>query len=120
VEPHDYFQREGDNIYCTLPLAMAQATLGCKLDIPTIHGVKNLTIPAGSQSGQTFTLKGEGVPHLKRHGRGDMIVNLEVKIPTQLTKRQEELLKEFADIEREKEEHQREDGFLKKIFHFSS
>jgi molecular chaperone DnaJ len=120
VEPHEYFQREADNIFCTLPLTMAQAALGCKLDIPTIHGVKNLTIPAGSQSGQTFTLKGEGVAHLKRHGRGDMIVNLEVKIPTHLTKRQEELLKEFADIEREKEEHRQEDGFLKKFFHFSA
>jgi molecular chaperone DnaJ len=119
VEPHDFFHREGDDILCTLPLTMTQAALGCKLEIPTIHDTKTLNVPAGSQPGQTFTLKGEGVPHLKRHGRGDMIINLEIKIPTHLTKQQEELLKEFAQIEDEKEQQQHE-GFFKKFFHFSA
>jgi molecular chaperone DnaJ len=119
VAPHEFFRREGDDIHCTLPLTMTQATLGCKLEIPTIHGVKNLTVPAGSQPGQIFTLKGEGVPHLKRHGRGDMFVQAEVKIPADLTTRQEEMLQEFAEIEEEKEGDRHEEGFFKKIFHFS-
>jgi molecular chaperone DnaJ len=120
VKPHEFFHREGDNILCTLPLTMIQATLGCKLDIPTIHGVNNLTVPAGCQSGQIFTLKGEGAPHLKRHGRGDMIVNVEVRIPTELTRRQKELLSEFAEIEQKKEENPESESLFKKIFHFSA
>jgi molecular chaperone DnaJ len=120
VEPHAFFHREGDTIQCTLPLTIDQAALGCTLEVPTIHGAKNLTIPAGSQPGQTFTLKSEGVPHLKRHGRGDMIVKAEVKIPGNLTRRQKELLKEFAEIESEKEESPQEDSLFKKLFHFSA
>ncbi|MDA8164381.1 MAG: molecular chaperone DnaJ [Desulfobacteraceae bacterium] len=120
VAPHEFFRREDDDIYCTLPLSMTQAALGCALEIPTIHGVKNLTIPAGSQPGQIFTLKDEGVPHLKRHGRGDMLVQAEVRTPTQLTKRQEELLREFAEIEQEKEGERHEEGFFKKLFHHRS
>lgn len=120
VQPHDFFRREGDNILCTLPLSMVQATLGCELDIPTIHGVKNLTVPSGCQSGQIFTLKGEGSPRLKRHGRGDMIVNVEVRTPTDLNRRQRQLLEEFAEIEREKEAAPEEESLLKKIFNFSA
>ena len=119
VEDHEFFERQGDDIHCTLPLTMTQAALGCKLDVKTIHGVKNLTIPAGTQSGQRFTLKAEGVPHLRQHGRGNMIVTAEVRIPAKLTRRQEELLEEFAAIEQEKEDFQ-EEGFFKKIFHLSS
>ena len=116
VEPHEFFQREGDLIYCRYPLAMDQATLGCKPEVPTIHGEKKLTIPKGTQSGQTFTLKNEGVPHLRGSGRGDMIVEVQVVTPTKLSKKQKELLKEFGELERKKEKGG-DEGLLKKLLH---
>jgi molecular chaperone DnaJ len=116
VEPHEFFQREGDLIYCRYPLAMDQATLGCKPEVPTIHGEKKLTIPKGTQSGQTFTLKNEGVPHLRGSGRGDMIVEVQVITPTKLSKKQKELLKEFGELERKKEK-KGDEGLLKKLLH---
>jgi molecular chaperone DnaJ len=116
VEHHDFFHREGDLIYCRYPLAMDQAALGCKPEIPTIHGKKKLTIPKGTQSGQTFSLKNEGVPHLRGSGRGDMIVEVQVITPTKLSKKQAELLKEFGELERKKEKGG-EEGLLKKLLH---
>ncbi len=118
VEPHEFFQREGDSIYCQLPLAMDQAALGCKLEVPTIHGRASLTIPKGTQSGRTFTLKHEGVANLRGHGRGDMFVEIRVITPTRLNKRQKELLKEFAELEKEKGGDGHGEGFLKKLFNF--
>lgn len=119
VEPHDFFQREGDNIYCQVPISFDQAALGFQIKVPTIHGHANLAIPKGTQSGQMFTLKNEGVPYLRGHGRGDMIIEIKVVTPTKLTKRQKELLKEFGEIERQKSrgENDSEEGLLKKLFH---
>lgn len=118
VEPHEYFQREGNNILCQLPLTVVQAALGCKLDVPTIHGAKTLTIPAGTQAGKLFTLQAEGAPSIRGHHRGDMIFETKIIIPTNLSKRQKELLKEFGELEKEKSEHH-EEGFFKKLFHMA-
>ncbi|MCB2182845.1 MAG: molecular chaperone DnaJ [Desulfobulbaceae bacterium] len=115
VEAHNFFQREGDLIYCELPLSMTQVALGCTIDVPTIHGEKNLKIPKGTQPGHTLRIKGEGVPSLRGQGKGDMVVEVKVIIPTKMTKRQEELLQEFADLESGEEEHHSE-GFFKKLF----
>lgn len=114
VEPHDFFQRENDLIFCQVPLGMAQAALGCKLEIPTIHGKSTLNIPKGSQPGDTFRLKGEGVLSLRGHGKGDMVIEIQVIVPKKLNKRQKELLEEFADIESGDEGHPHE-SFFKKI-----
>lgn len=116
VEPHEFFQREGDTIYCRLPVSMVAVALGCKKEVPTIHGSYTLAIPKGSQSGTTFTLRNEGVPGLRGHGRGDMVVELQVVTPTDLSKRQIELLKEFEELEGDKGEDGQTDGFLKKWF----
>ncbi|MEW6518396.1 MAG: molecular chaperone DnaJ [Thermodesulfobacteriota bacterium] len=115
VEAHKFFQRDGDLIYCELPLSMTQAALGCTLDVPTINGKKNLKIPKGTQPGQTFRLHGEGVPSLRGHGKGDMVVEVKVVIPKKLSKRQEELLQEFANLE-SGEEDRHSEGFFKKLF----
>lgn len=115
VQSHNFFQREGNLIYCELPLSMTQAALGCSITVPTIHGEKNLKVPKGTQPGHTFRLKGEGVPSLRGHGNGDMIVEIKVVIPTKLSKRQEELLKEFSELASGEEEHHSE-GFFKKLF----
>jgi len=120
VEPHEFFQREGDNIYCQLPVTIDQATLGYQTKVPTVNGHKKLIVPKGTQSGQMFTLKHEGVPYLRGHGKGDMIIEIKVITPSNLTKRQEELLKEFGEIEREKMkevENQEGEGIFKRLFH---
>lgn len=102
VEPHEFFQRDGSDIYCQIPVSMTQAALGATLEIPTLQGEEKMKIPKGTQSGRIFRLKGKGIPHLRGFGRGDQIVQLVVKIPTHLSKKQEELLREFAKAEGEK------------------
>ncbi|MDY7033321.1 MAG: molecular chaperone DnaJ [Thermodesulfobacteriota bacterium] len=98
VEQHPLFQRDGSDVICQVPISFAQAALGENMDIPTLEGTKKIHIPKGTQSGQIFHLRGEGARHLRGGGRGDQIVQVIVKTPTKLTKRQEELLREFAEI----------------------
>jgi molecular chaperone DnaJ len=116
VAPHEFFLREGDLIYCQYPLNFDQAALGCSLEVPTIHGEKNIKIPKGTQTGQRFTLKNEGVQHLRGNVRGDMIVEVTVITPKKLTKKQKELLREFGEHERKKEKGN-DEGLLKKLLH---
>ncbi len=113
VDQHEYFQREGDIIYLLFPLSMSQATLGCTIDIPTIHGETSFTFPAGTQPGQSFTIKGEGAPSLRTKGNGNMIIESKVLIPEKLTKKQVELLNEFAKIEEAKNS---DEGFFSRLF----
>ena len=98
VEAHEFFQRDGNDIYCQVPISITQAALGGTVEVPTLEGHETLKIPKGTQSGKVFRLKGKGVPHLRGFGRGDQVIQTLVKIPTHLSKRQEELLKEFARI----------------------
>ncbi len=101
VEHHEFFGRDGDDITCQMPISFFQAALGEEIEVPTLNGTRKLKIPKGTQSGQIFRLKGEGIHHMRGYGRGDEIVQVIVKTPTKLTKRQEELLREFAAIEEE-------------------
>jgi molecular chaperone DnaJ len=96
VEPHEFFHRQGNDIICQIPISFPQAALGAEIEVPTLNGTKKITIPQGIQSGETLYLKGEGIPYLKGGGRGDQIIQVIVRTPTKLTKRQEELLREFA------------------------
>jgi molecular chaperone DnaJ len=98
VEPHEFFERDGYDILCQVPVSITQAALGATIEVPTVEGKESLKIPRGTQSGRVFRLKGKGVAHLKGLGRGDQVVQVLVKIPTNLTKKQEELLKEFAKL----------------------
>ncbi len=102
VEPHEFLEREGDDVYCRIPISFVQAALGDKIEIPTLEGTKTLTIKPGTQSGDVYRFRGEGVPHLQGYGRGDLIVEVVVRTPVNLTDRQKDLLKEFAEIEEEK------------------
>lgn len=118
VAEHEYFERDGDTIYCKLPISMASAALGCKMEIKTVHGDNTVTIPKGIQSGETITLKSEGVPSLRGHGRGDMIIQVSVKTPEKLTKKQKELLREFAALDKDDSCSSEQDGgFFEKLFH---
>ncbi len=116
VEEHEFFQRDGDVIYCKFPVSMVKAALGCKVEIPTVHGKKSLDIPAGSQNGDIFTLKKEGVPSLRGHGRGNMIVELNVTTPTNLCDEQKKLLKEFDHLCDQKGQNKEEEGFFSRLF----
>ena len=97
VKPHAYFQRQENHIVLEMPLNLARATLGGKVKVPTLDGDTELDIPAGTQTGDTFRLRGKGVPYLQRNSRGDQLVLVRVVIPTKLTPRQKELFKELAD-----------------------
>ena len=99
VEPHDFFEREGDDVLCRIPVSFILAILGGEIEIPTLDGMKKIHIPQGTQPGEIFRLRGEGIHHLHSRGRGDLIVQTAVQIPKSLSKEQEVLLKEFAALE---------------------
>ena len=98
VRSHDFFEREGDNIYCELPLTYTQAALGDEIEVPTVHGNVMLKVPAGTQTGKVFRLKGKGAPNVRGYGQGDQHVQVKIITPTKLTERQKELLREFNEI----------------------
>jgi molecular chaperone DnaJ len=101
VEKHDIFERSGDDIYHRLPITFIQATLGGSEVVPTLTGTEKLKIPRGTQTGKIFRLKGKGIAHLRGYGHGDHIIETVITVPTNLTKKQEELLKEFEKLNRE-------------------
>jgi len=103
MEPHDFFSREGDDIVCQIPISFPQAALGAEIEVPTLNGKKNIIVSKGTETGEIFRIKGEGFPKLRGYGRGDLVVQVIVKTPKNLTKRQEELLREFEEGSRKKE-----------------
>lgn len=111
VEPHELFERDGEDIHCAVPVSFTQAALGDEIEVPTLKGTKKISIPHGIQPGETIRLRDEGIPSLRGNQRGDQIVHVSIKTPQSLTARQEELLREFAEIEAEKQS-----GFFKKLF----
>ena len=98
VEPHRLFRREGDDLHITVPVAVHEAALGAKVDIPTIDGVVRLRVPPGTQSGQRLRLRERGAPSLRTGGRGDLIVEVALVLPALLDERSKELLREFGRI----------------------
>lgn len=99
VKPHEIFRRDDDDLILDLDLNFAQVGLGDEVDVPTIDGQPHaLRIPAGTQTGETFVVRGKGVPHLRGGGRGDMIVHVNVVTPKNPTKEQRELLKQLAAL----------------------
>ena len=96
VKPHEFFEREGDDIYCEVPLTFTQAALGDEIEVPTLTERVKLRIPPGTQTGTYFRLRGKGVPRLRRGGSGDQHVRVVVVTPTNLTERQKELLRELG------------------------
>ena len=120
VRPHPIFQRDGANIFCRVPLLMTQAALGGEIEVPTIDGTAaKVKIPAGTQSGDQFRLRGKGFSVLRSTQRGDMYIQVAVETPQNLTRRQRELLEEFA---REANGHKagspEHEGFFAKVKEF--
>ena len=97
VKPHKFFKRRENDILLNLDINVAQAVLGAEIDVPTIDGDEKLKIPAGTQPGKIFHLRNKGVPHVRRSGRGDQLVLVNVAVPTKLTKEQRELFEKLAE-----------------------
>lgn len=98
VKSHELFERDGYDVYCKIPISFSQATLGAEIEVPTLNSSQTLRIPPGTHSNTTFRLKGAGIQHIKGFGRGDQIIVVFLKTPDNLTKRQEELFRELAEI----------------------
>ena len=99
VESHDFFERDNTNTICQVEISFIQAALGDTIAVPTLNGKKELKISKGTQPGDLFRFRGEGIPSLRSSKRGDQIMQAIIKTPTNLSKKQEMLLKEFANIE---------------------
>jgi len=99
VEPHEYFRRDHTEIICQVEISFVQAALGDTITVPTLNGSKPLEITKGTQPGDVFRFKGEGIPSLRSNRRGDQLIQVIIKTPVGLSKKQENLLKEFAKIE---------------------
>jgi len=115
VERHRYFRRQDNNILLELPINIAQAALGDEVEVPTLEGIANLSIPPGTQTGKTFRLRGKGVPYLHGDGRGDQLVTVYVVTPTHLNEHQKKLLHELAKTLGKEVIPQREKGFFDRI-----
>ncbi len=115
VEAHEFFERHENDIYCRIPVSFVQAALGDSIQVPTLNSKKSIDIPKGTQPGDMIRLQGEGIPHLRHKRRGDQIVQIIIKTPVNLTKKQETLLKEFSKLEANKFSNK-----LKNILHNAS
>ncbi|MEA2011649.1 MAG: molecular chaperone DnaJ [Verrucomicrobiota bacterium] len=118
VRQHELFHRDGDDLLCQIPLDFVTATLGGKLEVPTISGISKITVPAGTQTGTTFRLKGKGVPSIRGYGRGDQNVQVIIETPTKLKHEQKTLLQEFADKNKDNKSLPKKENFLKKVEKF--
>jgi molecular chaperone DnaJ len=108
VEPDQFFERDGNNVLCEIPISFSQAALGAEIEVPTLDGKQTIQIHPGTQTGEVFTIKGAGMPSLHQgRGKGDQMVRVAVKTPTKLTKREEELFRELAKLEGEKVKKER-------------
>jgi molecular chaperone DnaJ len=96
IKDHQFFERDGKDLYCLIPISFSQAALGTKIPIPTLDGEHVLTVPEGTQTATVFRIKGKGVPVLNGHGKGDLFVEVRVQTPGKLNKRQRELLEELG------------------------
>ena len=116
VKSHNVFERDGYNIYCEIPLTVAEATLGAEIDVPTLEGNVKYTIPEGTQPGTKFTLRQKGIPYVNNSSRkGDLIFTVNVEIPKGLSEKQKEHMRAFADSCGDSN-YSKKSGFFKRIF----
>jgi len=118
IRPHEFFQRDGADLFCRVPISMTTAALGGQLEVPTVSGEKTrVKVPAGTQTGKQFRLKSKGMPVLRAHQTGDMYIQVAVETPRSLSKRQRELLEEFEQASNA-ETHPDSAGFFTKVRDF--
>jgi len=114
TKPHDFLERDGNNVIAVVPISFTQAALGVTIDVPSLDGKKNLKIPAGTQYGSVFRIKGQGLPDVRTRRTGDELVQVVIETPARLNAKQEELLREFAKTEN-KTVSPKSVGFLEKL-----
>ncbi|MCP4315882.1 MAG: molecular chaperone DnaJ [Hyphomicrobiales bacterium] len=118
VRPHEFFQRDGADLYCTVPISMTTAALGGQFDVVTLDGAKTrVKVPDGTQAGRQFRLKSKGMPVLRSSQMGDLYIQISIETPQKLTKRQRELLEEFEQLS-SRENNPESSGFFSKMRHF--
>ena len=119
VKAHEIFQREGDDLLCEIPVSFVQASLGADIEVPTLSGKTEIKIPAGTQPGTMFRLKGKGIKNVQGHGHGDLHIRINVEVPTHLSGAQKAKLQEFAELCNGKESPLRQGFFdkAKQLFH---
>jgi molecular chaperone DnaJ len=116
VQEHGFFKREGSHLYCEMPLSVTQAALGATLEVPTPDGESTkIHVPEGTQTGATFRVKGQGIPHLGSRGRGDLHVSVRVVVPTRLNAEQRKLLEQLAKTLPLAELKPRDKSFFQKV-----
>ena len=108
VKEHPFFKREGDDIYLDSPISFSQAALGAEIEIPTLYGKAKLKIPAGTQTHTIFRMKGEGMPRVHGRGKGDQMVRVVVRTPTNLSDKQRKIISELGDTPKK--------GFFEEMF----
>lgn len=123
VKPHKLFQRDGANLYCRVPITITRAALGGEIEVPTIEGTRaKVKIPAGTQTGQQFRLRGKGMSMIRSDARGDMYIEIFVETPVNLNKKQQELLRDLdstmSDGKSANKNSPESSGFFKKIREF--
>jgi molecular chaperone DnaJ len=114
VQEHPIFIREDTEVICEVPISFTQAALGATIEVPTLDGKVKMKIPGGTQSGKVFRLRGKGIPHLNGYQRGDQHVRVTVEVPTSMTRKQRELLEQFAALSGE-ETHPQAKSFFEKV-----
>jgi molecular chaperone DnaJ len=115
IRSHEFFERDGDDIYCEMPITFVQASLGDEVEVPTVHGKIKLKVPAGTQTGTKFRLKGKGVPNVRGYGTGDQHVIVKIVTPTKLSEKQKQLLREFAEVSGQTPLGEHEESFFSKV-----
>jgi molecular chaperone DnaJ len=118
IKPHEFFQRDGADIFCRVPISMTTAALGGHVDVPTVEGEKTrVKVTEGTETGKQFRLRGKGMPVLRSKVTGDMYIQVEVETPKSLTRRQRELLEEF-EKESHKDTSPESAGFFSRVASF--
>jgi molecular chaperone DnaJ len=118
ITPHEFLQRDGNNLIAVVPVSFTQAALGTTIDVPSLNGTRGLKIPPGTQYGSVFRIRGEGLPDMRTGRTGDELVQITVETPTKLNSKQQELLQEFAKTENKRVSPRSKSFFekLKKYF----
>jgi len=114
VKPHKFFEREGNDVFCEVPITFVQAALGAEIEVPTLDGTVQMKVPEGTQTSTVFRLKGHGIPYRRGGGRGDQHVRVIVTTPTKLTDKQKALLREFGEATSEHQQMGKK-SFLDKV-----
>ncbi len=118
VTPHKFFKRQGNNVYCEIPISFTEAALGAEIEVPTLDDkTEKLKIPEGTQTGETFSIKGKGIPNINSKRKGDIVISVVVETPTNLTAEQKKILGDFRKTLGEDDPSKnKKDNFFKRLF----